>query len=69
MEVIRTFQDKVVIIFVERYNKFVEKALYSPHSLEWHLKFRTPYEGNSGCPLVFRIHNERKRTSSNWTAQ
>jgi hypothetical protein len=60
MEVIRTFQDKVVIILVERYSKFVEKALCSQHSLEWHLKFRTPYEGNSRCPLVFRIHSERK---------
>jgi hypothetical protein len=60
MEVIRTFQDKVVIIFIERYSKFVEKALGSKHSLEWHLKFWTPCEGNSRCPLVFRVHNKRK---------
>jgi hypothetical protein len=60
VEVIRAFEDKVVIIFVERYGKFVEKALGSQHSLEWHLKLRAPGESDSGCPLVFRIHRQRK---------
>jgi hypothetical protein len=60
MEVIRALEDKVVIVFVERYSKLVEKALGPQHSLEWHLKFRAPGESNSGCPLVFRIHRKRK---------
>jgi hypothetical protein len=60
MKIIRTLEDKVVIIFVECYGKLVEKALGPQHSLEWHLKLRAPGESNSGCPLVFRIHRQRK---------
>jgi hypothetical protein len=58
MEIVRTFQDKVVIILVERYSKFVKEALRPQQALEWHLKFCAPYESDSRCPSVFRIHRK-----------
>jgi hypothetical protein len=60
MEVIRTFQDKVVIILVERYSKLVEKTFCPKQALEWHLKFRAPHKSDSRCPSVFCIHGKRE---------
>lgn len=60
MEVIRTFQDKVVIILVERYGKLVEKTFCPRQALEWHLKFRAPHKSDSRCPSVFGINRKRE---------